>query len=93
LELFVEEMIDDEREYVYSYFQQDNATVHTTRNLMSAVQEVFDERTIITELRSPRCPNLSVCDVYLWGNIGRKLYRPARLVAETSQSEIMNRAA
>lgn len=71
LEPFFEDLTDDEREH--AYFQQNNATVQTTRNSVSALQEVFDESIIITELRSPRSPNLSVCDFYLWGEPRKKI--------------------
>jgi hypothetical protein len=68
LEPFYEHLTDDERQY--GYFQQDNAAVHTARNSMSALQEVFNDSIISTGLWPPRSPNLNVCDFYLWGGGG-----------------------
>jgi hypothetical protein len=63
-----EQLTDDGRQC--GYFQQDNATAHTARNSVSALQEVFDDRIISTRLWPPRSPDLSVCDFYLWGGGG-----------------------
>jgi inhibitor of nuclear factor kappa-B kinase subunit alpha len=88
LEPFFEQLTDDERQY--GYFQQDNATAHTARNSISALQEVFDDRIISTGLWPPRSPDLSVCDFYLWGNLKGKVYRNTSRTAEALQNEIRN---
>jgi hypothetical protein len=62
---FFEQLTENER--LYGYFQQDNATAYTAPNSVSALQEMFDDRIIITGLWPPRSPDLSVCHFYLWG--------------------------
>jgi hypothetical protein len=55
LEPFFQEITEETR---YGYFQQDSATVHTARNSMQRLQDVFDDEQIISQglwpLRSPR---------------------------------------
>jgi hypothetical protein len=50
-------------------------------NSMTALQEVFNDRIIITGL----CP---ICDFYLWGNIKGKIYRNNPSTAKAPQKEI-----
>jgi hypothetical protein len=81
-------MTDDERQY--GYFQQDNDTVHTTQNSMSALPKVFNDRIISTGLWPPRSPDRSVCDFHLWGNLGGKVYRKALHTTEVPENKIRN---
>jgi hypothetical protein len=88
LEPFFEELTDDDRQC--RYFQQDNATAHTARNSMIALQVMFDDRIISTGLWPLRSPDLSVFYFYLWGNLKGKLYRNTPRIAEALQNEIRN---
>jgi len=52
------------------WFQQDGATVHTARALMSVLQQMFPQHVISRGGNVPwlaRSPDLSACDHFLWG--------------------------
>jgi hypothetical protein len=70
LEQFSEQLTDDEKQY--GYFPHDNATAHTKRNSVIALQGVFNDRIISAGLRPSESPDLSVRDFYLWGNLRGK---------------------
>jgi hypothetical protein len=91
MEPFFEQMTDNERQY--GYFQQDNATAHTARNSMSALQKVFADRIISTGMWPPRLPDLSACDFYLWGNLEGKVYRNTLHTAQALEKKIRNMVA
>jgi hypothetical protein len=59
--------------------------VHTARNSMNALQEVFEDRIISTGLWPPRSQDFSGCDFYLWGNLKGKVYRNTTCTAEALQ--------
>jgi hypothetical protein len=42
---------------------------------MVAIREVFEDRIISRGLWSPRSPDLSFCNFYLWGNLKGKVYK------------------
>jgi hypothetical protein len=83
---FISQLTAEERQY--GYFQQDNATAHTTNATMVAIQEVFEDRKISRELWPPRSPDFSFCDFYLWGNLKGKIYKNNPRNTEALQNEI-----
>jgi hypothetical protein len=52
-----------------AYFQQDDATAHTAHLSMAILDDVFADRTISKTIWSPRSPDLSPSDFFLWGAI------------------------
>jgi hypothetical protein len=71
-------------------FNKTNATAHTARNSISALQQTFDHRIIGTGLWPPRSPDLSVCNFYLCGNLKGKVYKNKPNASEALQNEIRN---
>jgi hypothetical protein len=67
LEPFFQTLTEEDKQH--AYFQQDNATAHTSQHSMEALREIFGERIISWGLWPPRFPDLSVCDFYLWGTL------------------------
>ena len=65
-----------EEECEYAFFQQDGATAYTFR----------EKRSISTGLWSPRSPDLSICDFYLWGNLKGKVYSNSPHVGQVAQA-------
>jgi hypothetical protein len=67
-----------------TWFHQDGATSHTARKSIAAVRELFGNR-VISRFGDipwpPRSPNLSVCDLLLWGYLKSRVYttRPRTL--------------
>jgi hypothetical protein len=66
-----------------------NTTVHTARNSMSALHEVFDDRIIRTGLWPVRSPDLGVCDLFV-GNLQEKMYRNTPRTPGALRNEIRN---
>jgi hypothetical protein len=75
-------------ETVNSYQYVRNTLIGTTffKQLMSALQEVFNDRIIAVGLSLPRLLDLNVCNFYLWGS--RKVYRNTPSIAEPYHNEI-----
>ena len=69
---FVDQLDDDELRN--GYFQQDGATCHTSNESMTEIETFFDDRIISKALRSPRSPDLSPPDFFLWGALKGKAY-------------------
>jgi hypothetical protein len=89
LEPFFQELTEEETRY--GYFQQDCATVHTARNSMQRLRDVFDDEQIISQgLWPPRSTDLSICDFYLWGNLTGKVYKNNPRTADALKTEIRN---
>jgi hypothetical protein len=69
LNLFSNQQTEEERQC--GYFQQDGATSHTANNSMRVLQEVFNDRIIITGLWPLRPPILAfvifICGATLKG--------------------------
>ena len=59
------QLTEEEREY--AFFQQDGATVHTSRFSMSYVHEAFGEEHTVPTGLWPRLPDLSTCDFLFEG--------------------------
>jgi len=90
-EKFYSQLTPHEREY--AVFQQDGATCHTSCESLSRIHDFFTkERTVTKGLWTPRSPDLSTCDFYLWGNLKGKMYanNPKTLedLKENSRTEI-----
>jgi hypothetical protein len=73
----------------YGCFQQDGATAHTANNSMRVLWEVFGDR-IIRAGFWPLSLDLSICDLYLWGNLKGKVYKNNLHTAESLQNEMRN---
>lgn len=56
------------------WFQQDNATCHTSAETMNMLREFFDHRVISKGLWPPRSPDLTPADFFLWGNLKSKVF-------------------
>lgn len=68
------------------WFQQDGATAHTARVSMQTLRAMFPGK-LISRFGdvpwSPRSPDLSACDFFLWGYLKAKVYRDKpRTIAE-----------
>lgn len=55
------------------WFQQVSAPAHTAEDSLPIISEVFVNRVISAGLFSPRSPDLTVCDFYLWGKVKKGL--------------------
>jgi hypothetical protein len=60
LELFFQMLTEKEKQYVY--FQQDNASAHTSQNSGEVLHEIFGGRSISQGLWPFHSPDISVCD-------------------------------
>jgi len=61
-----------------TWFQQDNATCHTSARVIGFLEEKFPGRVISKNgsfLWPPRSPDLSIPDFFLWGHIKNEVYR------------------
>ena len=56
------------------FFQQDNATAHTSHQSMRLLGEIFGERIISQGLWPPRSPDLTQPDYFLWGAAKSSVY-------------------
>jgi len=52
------------------YFQQDGATSHTSHTSVAEIQSFFGDHVI-----SPRSPNLTPPDYFLWGYLKGRVYQ------------------
>jgi hypothetical protein len=59
----------------YGVFQQDSATTHTAHVSLEALRQVFDGCVVSRGLWTPRSPDLTACDFYLWGSLKGKVYK------------------
>ena len=60
-----------------TYFQQDGATSHTAKISMNILRPLFPGHLIFRygDIAWPgRSPDLSVCDIYLWGYLKSVVY-------------------
>ena len=57
----------DDEELTVGYFQQYGATFHTSHASMAEIQSFFGNRVISKGLRTPRLPDLTPPDYFLWG--------------------------
>ena len=69
-----------ENTYPDEWFQQDGATAHTSRNVISWLNTRFSQRLISHKSDFPwpaRSPDLSPLDYFLWGFVKEKVFRSA----------------
>jgi hypothetical protein len=82
---FVDKLIETltEDELNRGWFQQDNATAHTSRRSLDHIEQFFGQRVISKGLWPPRSPDLSPPDFFLWGYLKSKVYenKPETLLA------------
>ena len=57
-----------------TWFQQDNATAHTSRLTIAYLESVFHGQIISKDLWPPRSPDLTVPDFFLWGHLKNSVY-------------------
>jgi len=69
---FVDQLYDGELRN--GYFQQDGAIRHTSNESMTEIESFFDYRIISKALWSPRSPDLSPPNFFLWGSLKGKAY-------------------
>ena len=59
------------------WFEQDGATAHTARALMTVVRQMFPQH-IVSRFGDvpwpPRSPDLAACNFFLWGYLKSKVY-------------------
>lgn len=72
IDQFVITLSDNERRH--AWFQQDNATAHTSRQTTRYLTQTFGNRRIDKELFPPRSPDLTPVDFYLWGYLKDNVY-------------------
>ena len=65
----------DDEEPSSGYFQQDEATSHTSQASMAEIQSVFGHRVISKGLWPPRSPDLTPPDYFLWGYLKGRVCR------------------
>jgi len=71
-------------------FQQDGATSHTARMSMNAVKALFPKRVVSRNgdipCPTPRSPDLTPCDYFLWGYLKTKVFETKpRTIADLKQ--------
>jgi len=65
----------DDEELSIEYLQQDGATSHTSHASTVEIQSFFRNRVISKGLWSPRSPDLTPPDYFLWGYLKGTVYR------------------
>jgi hypothetical protein len=71
----------EEDEIIYSWFQQDGASVHMANNSMKLLNKIFRERVISRNLWPSHSPYLTPPDIHLWGAAKSSVYRDACLMS------------
>jgi len=78
------------------WFQQDEATAHTARALMTVVRQMFPQH-VVSHFGDvpwpPRSPDLSACDFFLWGLPQIKSLRSKTSYSRRSESSIREEIA
>ena len=72
LQQAIDQMHDDEIQL--GYFQQDRATAHTAITTIRYLEEFSGNRVISRPLRSPRSPDLTPLDFYMFGQIKNNVF-------------------
>lgn len=85
---FIEQLHDDE--LLHGYFQQDGATAHTARTTMVYLSHYFQERIISTGRWSPRSPDLTPLDSFMFGYLKNVVYANRLHTVEELQDSIVN---
>ena len=63
-----------ENERHIAWFQQDNATAHTSRRTTQHLTQIFGKRLIDKQLFPARSPDLTPMDFFLWGYVKDKVF-------------------
>lgn len=84
LEPFIEHLLDDVINQ--GYFQQDEVTAHTANATLKYLQEFYDDRLITRGLLSPRSPDLTPLDFYLWGHVKKRVQKAYTQSGTTTSS-------
>jgi len=76
---FVIPELKKKRKFSLTWFQQDGATPHTAKKTIAFLKQAFKERIISIHSGndiqwSPRSPDLSTCDYFLWGYLKSRVY-------------------
>ncbi len=69
---FISLLEPDEQDCI---FQQDEATPHAARPAIEFLCDFFVERLVSAPLWSPRSPDLSVADFFLWEYLKDEVYK------------------
>lgn len=88
IDQFVQTLTDQELNY--AWFQQDNATAHTSNSSMQLLRESFGERLISKGLFPPRSPDLTPLDFYLWGSLKETVFSDNPKTLEALRANIEN---
>jgi hypothetical protein len=64
----------NEDEIAHGYFQQDGANAHAARVSMTLLRDVFGDRMFSKDIWSPRPPDFTSPDSYLWGAMKVAVY-------------------
>jgi hypothetical protein len=89
LEEFYSQLTEQESEYCF--IQQDGATSHTSERSLARVHEMFTaEQTVSKGLWPLRSPDLSTCDLYLWGYLKGRVYEQNPRNIEELKDNIRN---
>ena len=87
LRAFIGQKTSDE--IIYSWFQQNGATAHTSGRSMHLLKEFFGDRIISKDVWPPRSPDLNPPDFYLWGAAKSAVYRDRSLTLDDLQAAII----
>ena len=63
-------------------------TLHTSHYSMAEIQSFFDDRVISKGLWSPRSPDLTLSDYFLWGYLKGRVYRNKPLTIDVLNANI-----
>jgi hypothetical protein len=77
--MFVNQLDDEKLQR--GFFQQDGMTCHTSNDSIAEIESFFEGRIISKGLWSPRLPDLTPPDFFLWGILKGRVYgnRPRTL--------------
>lgn len=85
LQPFIEQLHDDE--LLHGYFQQDNATAHTTRESIAYLSEFFDNRIVNFP---PRSPDLTIMDYFIFPYLKNTIFKNPVHTLEELMNAITN---
>ncbi len=68
---FISLLESDEHDCI---FQQDGVTAHTAQETITFLKDFFGDRPISRPLWSPRSPDLSLPDFFLWGCLKERVF-------------------
>lgn len=71
-----------------SYFQQDGAPAHRTKQVQAWLKSKFGDRFVKSDLWPARSPDLNPCDYFLWGYLKDKVYASMPQTVEELKEKI-----